>query len=139
MVRSIIGVLVGVIIGAFIVLAVEAVSHQAFPPPAAFDAKDAGAVAALPLGAKLSVLFAWFSGAFGGAVAALAIARRWAPAGWVVAATILLFAATNFAAFPHPLWMIIASIPATLAGGQLAILLTRANYGRPPAPPKPGL
>ena len=139
MIRSIIGVLVGVIAGAFIVLTVEAISHQIFPPPAAFDAKDAGAVAALPLGAKLSVLIARFGGAFGGAVAALMIARHWAPAGWVVAATILLFAATNFSAFPHPLWMIIASIPATLAGGQLAILFARANYGRPSGPPKPGL
>jgi hypothetical protein len=139
MVRSIIGVLVGVIVGAFIVLAIEAIAHQVFPPPAGFDPNNAGAVAALPLGAKLSVLFAWFGGAFGGGVAALLIARRWAPVGWVVAVTILLFAATNFSAFPHPLWMIIASIPAVLAGGQLANIVTRANYGRPPAPPKPGL
>ncbi len=140
MARSITGVLVGVIIGALLVLIVEGVSHQLFPPPAGFVPTDPGAVAALPFGAKFSVLSAWFAGALGGGVAASLIGRRWAPGAWVVAVTILLFAATNFSAFPHPLWMMIGSIPATLIGGWLAVIVTKATYGRPPVrSPKPGL
>ncbi len=110
-----------------------------FPPPVAFDPNDPGAVASLPFGAKFAVLVAWFTGAFGGGATATLIGRRWAPAAWVVAMTILLFAASNFTAFPHPLWMMVGSVPATLLGGWLAILATGAGYGRPPSPPKPGL
>lgn len=139
MLRSIIGVLVGVIVGAFLVLIVEGVSHAMFPPPGNFNPNDPGAVAALPFASKAMVLLAWLVGAFGGGGAASLIARRWAPAAWVVAVTILLFAATNFTAFPHPMWMMIGSVPATLAGGWLAVVATRAGYGKPPSAPKPGL
>lgn len=140
MLRSVVGVLVGVIMGALIVLVVEAASHQLFPAPTGFNPKDAGAVASLPFATKFSVLVAWCAGAFGGGVAASLIAKRWAPTAWVVAATILLFAASNFSAFPHPLWMMLGAAPATLLGGRLAIAATRATYGRPPSsPPKPGL
>jgi hypothetical protein len=139
MMKSVIGVLVGVILGTVLVFIVEFASHQIFPAPAGFNPKDAAAVAALPIGVKLSVLAAWFIGAFGGGVAASLIGGRWAPATWVVAVTILLFAASNFAAFPHPLWMMLAAAPATLAGGWLAIVTTKATYGRPASPPRPGL
>jgi hypothetical protein len=139
MMRSIIGVLVGVIAGALLVLVVEAMSHRMFPAPAGFNPKDAGAVASLPFATKFSVLVAWCVGAFGGGVAASLIARRWAPAAWVAAATIFLFAASNFSAFPHPLWMMLGAAPATLLGGWLAIVATKAQYGRPPSAPKPGL
>jgi hypothetical protein len=139
MVRSALAVLLGVVIGATLVFIVERMGHAFFPAPPDFDASSATAVAALPLAAKFSVLAAWFAGALcGGAVAAL-IARRWAPAAWVVAMTILLLAGTSLAAIAHPLWMAIGAIPATMFGGWLAVLLTGARYGRPPEPEKKSL
>ncbi len=135
MLRSVLAVLFGVLGGAAIVFVVEAVSHGIYPIPEGFDPTKAADIAALPFGAKFAVVLAWFAGAFGGGVIASLISKRWAPAAWVVAATILLFAGTNFSAFPHPLWMMVASLPATALGGWLAVLLTRAKYGRPAAPP----
>ncbi len=136
MLRSILSVLFGVIAGAVIVFVVERMSHAVFPVPAGFDPSKAGAIDALPFATKASVVFAWFAGAFGGGVTASLIAQRWAPAVWVVAATILLFAVTNFTAFPHPLWMMIASVPAAALGGWLAVRATGARYGAPRAAAK---
>jgi hypothetical protein len=141
MLRSITAVLVGVVLGAIFVFIAQFLGHQLFPAPAGFDATNPDALKALPFATKFSVLVSWFAGAFGGGVLASFISRRWAPAVWVVALTILLFAATNFSAFPHPLWMMVGSIPATALGGFFAIRVTGARYGRPAAPanPTPGL
>ncbi len=139
MLRSITSVLVGVVLGAMMVFVVQLFAHQFFPAPDGFDATNPDAIKALPFATKFSVLVSWWAGAFAGGVAASLIARRWAPAAWVVAGTILLFAATNFSAFPHPLWMMIGSIPATVLGGFLAIIVTGARYGKPPQGPKSGL
>jgi hypothetical protein len=141
MLRSITAVLVGVVLGALLVFMVQPIGHAFFPAPKGFDPTSLEAVKALPFGAKFMVLVSWFVGAFGGGVAASLISRRWAPAVWVVALTILLFAATNFSAFPHPAWMMAGSIPATVLGGWLAILVTGGKYGLPPKPqnPTPGL
>lgn len=132
MLRSVLSVLFGVLAGAAFVFVIERISLGLFPVPAGFDPTRPEAIAALPFGAKASVVFAWFAGAFGGGLVASLIARRWAPAVWVVAATMLLFAMTNFTAFPHPLWMIAASVPAAGLGGYFAVRLTGARYGRPP-------
>jgi hypothetical protein len=139
MLRSITSVLVGVVLGAMLVFIVQLFAHQIFPAPEGFDATNPDAIRALPFATKFSVLVSWCAGAFGGGGAAALISRRWAAATWVVAATILLFAATNFSAFPHPVWMMIGSIPATALGGYLAILVTGARYGKPPQGPKSGL
>lgn len=133
MLRSILAVLFGVLGGAAVVFVAELVSNGIYPTPEDFDPTKAEDIAALPFGAKAAVVLAWFAGAFSGGVIAALASMRWAPAAWVVAATILLFAGTNFSAFPHPLWMMIASVPATALGGWLAVSLTRARYGRPPA------
>lgn len=139
MVRSALAVLLGVVIGAMLVFIVERAGHAFFPAPKGFDPASATAVAALPFAAKLSVLAAWFAGALGGGAAAALVARRWAPAAWVVALTILLLAGTSLAAIVHPLWMAIGAIPATLLGGWLGVLLTGARYGRPPVAEKKSL
>lgn len=139
MARSIFAVLIGVVAGAMIVFIVERVGHVLFPAPAGFDPSVASAVAALPLAAKLSVLAAWFAGALGGGALAALIARRWAPAAWVVAMTILLLAGTSLAAIAHPLWMAIGAVGASLLGGWLAVKLTASRYGPPAAPKKRSL
>lgn len=139
MLRNVLSVLFGVIAGAALVFAFEAVSHALFPIPAGFDPVKPGAIAALPFVVKISVVAAWFAGALGGGLVASFVSRRWAPTVWVVAATMLLFAFTNFNAFPHPLWMMAASVPAAALGGYLAVRLTGARYGRPPVETKKSL
>lgn len=139
MVRSAFAVLFGVIVGATVVFIVERMGHAFFPAPPGFDPSSASAVAALPLAAKVAVLVAWFAGAFGGGAVAALIARRWAPAAWVVAMTILLLAGTSLAAIEHPLWMAIGAAPAAMIGGWLAVVTTGARYGRPPAAEKKSL
>jgi len=143
MLRSIGGVIAGVLVGALIVYVAEAVGHSIFPPPAGVDLKDPEALKSvmgeIPLGAKIAVVIGWFAGVLGGGVAALLIAGRWAPVAWVVAATLFAMAGISLMAIPHPLWMVVGAIVATLAGGFGAIRLTKAGYARPAPSPKPGL
>lgn len=136
MLRSVLSVLFGVIAGAALVFVVERISLTVNPVPAGFNPAEAGAIASLPFSAKAFVVFVWFAGALGGGAVASLVSKRWAPSAWVVAATMLLFAMTNFSAFPHPLWMVLASAPAAGLGGYLSVKLTGAKYGPPPAPEK---
>ncbi|HNS86404.1 MAG TPA: hypothetical protein PKH09_05835 [Parvularculaceae bacterium] len=140
MVRSVLSVVIGVIAASALVLIVELVGHSMFPPPTDLDPGDPASIAKVPFSAKFAVVIAWFVGAFGGGAVASLIAKRWAPAAWVVAGTILLLAGVTMLQFPHPYWMMIGAVVATGLGGFLSTKLTKAYYGRPFAGgPKPGL
>jgi len=139
MLRNILGVTAGVLAGALLVFAVEMVGHALFPAPAvdfSDPQKARSAIAALPLATKLSVVVAWFAGAFGGGAVAALIAKRWAPVAWVVAATIFLLSASSLMAIPHPWWMSVAAALAAGLGGYLAVRVTGARYGAPAAGPR---
>jgi len=135
MLRSVLSVVIGVIAASIIVLLVELIGHSMFPPSADLDPSDPASVAMVPLSAKIAVVLAWFFGAFGGGVVASLIAKRWAPAAWVVAATILLLAGATMLQIAHPLWMMIGAVVATGLGGWMSVKTTKAYYGRPYAPP----
>jgi hypothetical protein len=106
-------IVVGVLAAGLVVAAVETAGHALFPPPPGIDlanpADQARLIAALPLGAKLAVLLAWFLGALAGAFAALRIAA-WRPAGWVVAGVMTILSVVTTQMFPHPWWMIAAAL-----------------------------
>lgn len=140
MLRSVLGVAAGIIAGSIIVFAVEFLGHAFFPAAIAIDKSDPEQMKRLvevtPLGATLFVVLGWFAGAFGGGVAALMIARRWAPAAWVVAATFFGLAAMNFVAIPHPLWMQASAVIVCAIAGALSIRVMRGRYGAPPAAPR---
>lgn len=136
MLRSVISVVAGVIIAAILILVVEMVGHAIYPPPPGLDITDPQAIAKVPLAAKVAVVIAWFIGTFGGGVAASLISKRWAPAAWVVAVTILLLAGVTMMQFPHPFWMMIGALAATGGGGFLAVRLTKARYGMPHQDPR---
>jgi hypothetical protein len=131
MLRSVLSVVAGVLLGSVIILIVEMTDHALFPPPPGLDPANSESLKNIPAGALGAVIMAWFAGAFGGGVVASLIARRWAPAAWVVAATILLLAGATMAQIPHPLWMIVGAIAATGLGGYLSVRLTNGYYGRP--------
>ena len=140
MLRSVLAVVAGIVVGAFAVFALESVGHVVFPSSIAIDKSDPAQmrrlVEATPLGAKLFVVAGWFLGALSGGVASLALARRWAPVAWVVAASFLGLAAMNFFAIPHPLWMQIGAVLVCWLGGALAVKIMRGVYGPPPSPPR---
>jgi len=135
MLRSILAVVAGVLVGAVVIFLTESLGHMIFPPPEGIDLKDPEQLKSImkdiPLGAKLGVLAAWGAGVFAGGVAALLIARRWAPVAWVVAATLFTLAGVTMMAIPHPWWMIIGAVLVTCAGAVAAIKLLRASYTRP--------
>lgn len=140
MLRSVFAAIIGVCVGALVIFGVEFLGHAVFPTTVAIDRNDPEQmrrlVAATPLGAKLFVAAGWFFGALFGGIAALAIARRWAPVAWLVAATVLGLSLTNFLAIPHPLWMIACAVIGCGLAGAAAIVVMRGAYGPPPAPPE---
>jgi hypothetical protein len=111
---------------AFVVVAVvEAIGHAIYAPATMPDMSDPDAVAAfvrsMPIGAFLFVLAAYLSATIAGGLVAAAIARRHAVRlAAVVGGLILLAAAVNFVAIPHPGWF----IAATVVGVPLAAWLT---------------
>jgi MFS family permease len=136
MLRNVLAVLGGVVLGALVVFVIEIAGHSVFPPPRNIDFKDPDALRAAmaqnPLGAKLFVVGGWFAGSFAGCVLTGFLSRRWAPAIWVVAGTMLFFIASTLATLPHPGWMMLAGFAGAPLAGILAIKATRAKYGPPP-------
>ncbi|MEK7264831.1 MAG: hypothetical protein AAB227_01915 [Pseudomonadota bacterium] len=131
MLRSIIAVTAGVLLGVTVVIFGAFIVTQMTP--------ELTGLKSLPVANKFGVVGVWFVGAFLGALIASFVSRRWAPASWVVAATMALFALSNFASDPAPLWMAALTIAGIAAGGWVAVQATSARYGAPPAAPKPGL
>jgi len=135
MLRSILAVVAGIFVGAVVIFFVEGLGHMIFPPPDGVDLNDPEQLKSImkdiPLGAKLAVLAAWGAGVFAGGVAALLIARRWAPVAWVVAATLFTLAGVTMMAIAHPWWMVAGAVLVTCAGAVAAIKLLRASYARP--------
>ncbi|MEZ5921488.1 MAG: hypothetical protein R3C60_09080 [Parvularculaceae bacterium] len=129
MLRSIIGIAIGVLVASIVVIFAASAVHQNFFDP---DANGIG------IGEQLGVIGAWAASTFlGGFITAL-IGGRWAPAVWVLAATMVLFAVTNIGVSSGAWSIAIGALPAIAGGGWLAIFATRAKYGPPPIKPKKG-
>lgn len=139
MLRSIIAVTSGVILGFTIVVFASFIVMQMIPAPQDLDPSDPNILKLLPLQNQLGVAIVWFVGVFVGALAVAFIGRRWAPSVWVLAATMALFAGSNFLQFPAPIWLALVTFAVIGGAGWLAVTLTRARYGAPPAAPKKGL
>lgn len=129
MLRTVLAVVLGLVMGGMVVFAIEVVGHLIHPPPADLDTGDREAmkryVEQLPPAAFLFVLLAYAAGSFAGGWVAARVARR-APLVHAVIVGALLLAAgiMNVVMIPHPLWFTFASLavflPAALAGAWLA-------------------
>ncbi len=140
MLRSIIAVTIGVLIGYCIAIFASFILIQMVPVPADIDPYARDVMKKLPLANQAGVILVWFFGTFSGALAAAFIGRRWAPAIWVVAATMALFAIVNFASYPSPIWVVLVTVGVIGGGGFSAVKLTKASYGKPvEGAPRPGL
>lgn len=126
MLRTVLGIVAGVVLAFVVIMALEMVSFVAFPPPAGLDPADPEDVkriaAAAPMAAKVLVVFCWFAGALAGGWLARRLSRTsWA--GWVIAGLIAVSGIANVLMIPHPLWMQIAAVAAPLLGGWIVTRL----------------
>ena len=123
LVRQILGVIAGVVVGGLVVFLVEFAGHSLFPPPPGTDLTNPEDVkrlmSLLPAGAFVMVLFGWFLGSLAGAWTANRIART-SIAGWIVAALFILLTAYNFTVIPHPMWMMAAGVVIPLVSAWIA-------------------
>jgi hypothetical protein len=124
MLRLILGVIIGLVSGYFVIFAVQQVGHQIWPVSVPLDPGDKAAAAAfmadMPFGALLTVVAAWSLGAYTASMAGLLVAHRRRIAGVIPAA--LIFAATVVVLFllPHPLWMVIAGLGGIVAAAWVS-------------------
>ena len=122
--RTAVGVVLGLIVGLLIILAVEGVGHTIFPPPPGVNLTDPAqlstAMAEIPTPAKFAVLLAWFLGTLGGASAGNLVAGRRPWAGRVITLIVLALSIFNMTSIQHPLWMAVGALALILFGGFVA-------------------
>jgi hypothetical protein len=127
--RAILAVVAGCVLSVLVVVAMDAISHQVYPPPAGIDPRDPAAMRSLiaqtPLGAFIIIVCGWILAAGLGAWVATKLSRSGkAWPGYVVGGVTLIATAANLWAIPHPVWVVIAAlvgIPlATWAGIRFA-------------------
>src|SRR5690349_6438715 len=113
--RSILAVLCGVLVGGAVILGMELIGVRIFPPPQGLASEDPEvlrrAMEQLPAGAFGMVLLGWALGTFAGAWTAAKVAGR-APLGHGLAVGVLFLAAgvANMLALPHPVWFWIVGV-----------------------------
>ena len=127
--RTIVGVIVGLLVMAGCVAAVEWLGHALYPPPAGLDYQDPAQLQALmqsmPWQAKALVVLAWTLGSLAGGFVAAMIARaRRRGAALCVGLVMLALVGINLAMIPHPAWMmalgLLLPLPFALLGRELA-------------------
>jgi hypothetical protein len=142
MVRSVLAVIAGILVGGIVVGLCEVPGFLLHPPPAGFDSKDAEQLKAhfarAPLAAHIGVAVAWTLGSLVGSLLAAWIARRaFFTHGMIVACAFLAAVVLNLRSFPHPTWLAVLGVVAPLAMGWLGSLLAERIAGRPPTGPQP--
>lgn len=124
MLRTILGVVLGLIVSVVVIFAVEGVGHTIFPPPPGVNLTDPAQLATvmskIPFQAKIAVLLAWFLGALAGASTGDLVAGRRAWAGRIVTLVVLALSAFNMTQIPHPAWFMVSAVAAILLAGFLA-------------------
>ena len=115
--RTLSGIAAGVAAAVVLIVAVEAIGNQLFPPPKGYDMKLGDALS-LPPETLIWPVIAWFTGALAGAWLATSISRKpWA--GLAIAALVLAATIFNFVLIKHPTWVLIAGLIAPVLGGWL--------------------
>lgn len=119
MIRSLIAIIVAVFLGLVFAQAAERLTLEFGMPQAA------------------ALLASWGGASFVAAGAALLLGRRWAPLGWLAAASMLLLAIVSVAAGGASWLFIPGALVFTALGGWAAVKATGARYAPPFAAKKP--
>ena len=130
MLRTILGILAGLVAMFATITAIEYLGQIAFPPPPGLDPTDPAQLeqimARVPVAAKALVVAAWAAGAFVGGWVAARIARPYPrSAALAVAAAVMLGVVAIIVAMPaHPVWMsvlgLLLPVPLALLAAGLA-------------------
>jgi hypothetical protein len=140
MLRSIFGIILGILVGGIVVGLIELPGYFIHPPPPGFDMSDPEAMkshfAKAPLAALAGVGIAWTVGPFVAAWLAATIARRACLVhALIVGAFFLLMDVLNLLSFPHPAWLAAIGVVAPgLAAWLGGVLAQRMSSPRPPGP-----
>lgn len=118
MVRTLAGLAAGLAAAIAIIMSVEGVGNQLFPPPQGYDMAS-GSALTLPVRTLIFPVVGWFVGALVGAWLAIRMSgESWT--GWAIGAFVLAATIFNFALITHPLWMMVAGAIAAPLGGWIA-------------------
>lgn len=124
MLRTILGVIVGVVVGGAVLFGWEMLGHMIWPLPPGIDFDDAAQTKTLmmdmPLPAITWVGLGFGVGALAGASAAIAVAQGRVLPGWIIAALMFAVAVWSILTIPHPLWFSGLTVVVCAAGGWLA-------------------
>lgn len=130
MVRTILGVLVGLVVMFVVIMAIEFLGHALYPPPPGLDPmapEDLSAILAMqPVAAMAFVVLAWVLGAFAGGWVAAKIARGHPrTAAVIVSLLVVAGVVAMIVQLPgHPRWMaalgLLLPVPAALLAARMA-------------------
>jgi len=142
LVRSVVGVLTGVVVGVFAALIFEVMGYFVYPLPADFDTNNPQALKAFldqaPPLAMACLAMAWTIGPLVGSFVAAAIARwAWFAHGMMIAAVFLALVVANVRSFPHPTWLVLVGVFGSLAAGWIGSSLAEWMFAPRIQEPKP--
>lgn len=136
MLRSVVGVVTGVLLAAIVLALIQVASLIMYPLPEGLDHNDPNAFAAymagLPMGAFIIVLVSWFVGPLvGGSVSGFIAGRSEMLHAVPIAVLFLLASVYNMATLPHPMWFWAPGLLASPLGAWLgAALVARMRLSR---------
>ena len=118
MIRTLGGVAAGIATAITLMMFIEAVGNQVWPPPRV-DLNNPNAPLAMPLPNQLFPLVGWFLATLAGGWLAIAISRRgWTS--WFVAASMIAGQLLAYMFGRHATWLMFAGIIAPLVAAWLA-------------------
>lgn len=122
--RSILGIFLGLIIGGIVILGIQMVNVLIHPIPAGMDPANPEDIkrvmANFPITAFIGLLLSYFFGVFFAAFAAGRIAGRSEVLHGFIISLIFAFAGIrNFSAVPAPIWVVVGSFVIFFAAGFL--------------------
>lgn len=128
--RSVMGVVSGVVLCGVVIFALQMLGMLVSPPPEGLDFEDkeqmARYLAGLSVGQLLWVLFGYAAGAVaGGYVAARVAGHRPLVHAALVAAVFLVASAFNLYSLPHPAWFAVVNLGLFVPAAALAAFLGR--------------
>jgi hypothetical protein len=140
--RSVLGVLAGIVAGGIVVVLIEIPGMLLHPLPPEVALSDTEALKAhaanAPFAALLGVGIAWTVGPLVGSFIAAAIARwAWFGHGMIVAGVFAALDVMNLRMFPHPTWLVLIGVFAPWASAWIGSALAQWLFTPQSPDPKP--